>query len=273
MPDLVRPPVNVLEAALGCAARGFNVIPIRADERKRPALAAWKPYRERRVTHEELQRWFDGRSCGFAAICGRASGGLTVVDIDDRELGERFLQANPGLLESTLCARTGGGNLHVYLRVPSPPAKFTLRRHDPPQPIDIQGEGSYVVMPPSLHASGRRYEWLEGCGPAVLRVQEFNLWFQSALARTGISWSPTARLASRGAASPNGDLAGTIIEALGKLTGEAGELRGSEVWFHCPFHGDKVMSLSANTERPVWHCLGCNEGGGIRRLRELQRDR
>lgn len=261
-----------VDLALGYSARGFNVIPIRPDDRKRPALAAWKPYRERRVTEEEIRRWFGSRSRGLAVICGRVSGGLTVVDIDDRELGERFLSANPRLLASTLCARTGGGNLHVYVRVPSPPTKFTLRREDLPQPIDVQGEGSYVVMPPSVHASGQCYEWLAGCGGEPLRVAEFNVWYQSVLARTGITWSPTARRSSTVRVTVNTDLSGTIIKVLQDLTGESGEQRGREVWFHCPFHpGDDVPSLSANTERPVWKCFGCDEGGGIRHLRELQR--
>lgn len=261
---------SLLEAALDYAARGFNVIPIRTDDRKRPALPAWKPYQEQLVTEEEVRRWFTGRANGIAVICGRVSGGLVVIDIDDPDLGDRFLQANSGLLESTLCARTGGGNLHVYLRAPFPPTKFTLRRSDPPQPVDVQGEGSYVVMPPSLHASGRRYEWMSGSGQSLLHVPEFNLWFQSSLAKIGIGWSPMPKPRSQAPVSLNGDLASAIIRGLQELTGEAGVARGSEVWFHCPFHGDEVMSLSANFERPVWHCLGCDEGGGIRRLRELQ---
>jgi hypothetical protein len=263
----------MLDTALAYAARGFNVIPIRPDDRKRPWLAAWKPYQEQRVNDEELQRWFSRPGTGVAAICGRVSGGLVVVDVDDPALGERFLASSSALLQSTPCARSGGGNLHVYVRAPLPPRKFSLLNCTPSVPIDVQAEGSYIVMPPSLHASGRRYEWLPGCGSELRLVQEFNLWFQSALARAGIDWMPTARSAPGPSFPPNHDLASTIIGLLRDLAGVDGERRGTEVWFNCPFHADWIPSLSASTERPVWYCLGCGQGGGIKRLRELQRGR
>ena len=80
---------SLLKAALDYLGREFSVIPIRPDDRKRPALAAWKPYQERRATKEELQRWFQGKSTGIAVVCGRVSGGLTVIDIDDPDLALR----------------------------------------------------------------------------------------------------------------------------------------------------------------------------------------
>lgn len=266
--------MSLLEAALDYLAQGFSVIPIRSDDRKRPALDSWKPYQERRATEEEAKRWFTGNSNGIAVVCGRVSGGLTVIDIDDPGLAARFLSANPGLLESTICARTGGGNLHVYLRVPFPPAKFSLRRLDPPQPVDIQGEGSYVVIPPSIHASGRHYEWMPGCGDDVCEIISFDVWFQGALGRTGITWTPDRPRGNRqrlvSLASGTVEM---VVGLLRDLAGEVGAPKGNEIWFSCPFHNDWIASLSANTERPVWHCFGCGEGGGLSRLRELQRER
>ena len=266
---------SLAEIARDYLGRGFNIIPIRADDRKRPALAAWKPYQERRVTEEDLRRWFGGRSsCGLAVICGWISGALVVVDIDDADLAESVLRANGGLLASTLCARTGGGNLHIYVRAPSAPRKFSLRREEPPLDIDIQGEGSYVVMPPSLHASGRCYEWLPGCGREILSVLSFDVWFQGVLARAGLGWTPkAARFPRQQPAPADSRAAGEIIALLERLTGEAGRTRGAEVWFRCPFHEDWIASLSVNTQRPVWHCFGCGEGGGLARLRRLRRGR
>ncbi len=263
----------MLQIAIHYAEHGFNVIPIRTDERKRPALKEWKRYQQERASADELHRWFGRANEGIAAICGRVSRGLFVIDIDDPALGERFLNKNPDLLASTLCARSGGGNLHVYLRAPYPPRKFSLLNRTPAVPIDVQAEGSYIVMPPSLHASGRRYAWLPECGSEPRLVQEFTLWFQAALARTGIEWMSETKAMRSESFAPNDDLAETIIALLRDLTCSPGELRGYEVWFKCPFHADATPSLSANVERPVWHCFGCEEGGGIRRLRELQRGR
>ncbi len=253
------------------AGLGLGVIPIRPDDRKRPALAAWKPYQERRANDDELAGWF-GRAVdrGIAAVCGQVSGCLVVVDIDDTGLAETVLKANTGLLESTLCVRTGGGNLHVYVRAQRPPLKFSLRRGDAPLPVDVQGEGGYVVMPPSKHASGRLYEWFPGCGQNILVVTAFDPWFSRLLARAGIDWCPQARRpAAPSVAEIDPWAVGEVLRILRGISGEAGEERGGEVWFRCLFHHDEVPSLSANSDRPVWHCFGCGEGGGLGRLRVL----
>lgn len=31
--------------------------------------------------------------------------------------------------------------------------------------VDFQGEGAYVVLPPSIHPNGNRYRWFDGLSP------------------------------------------------------------------------------------------------------------
>ncbi|AWK74268.1 hypothetical protein CBI38_24650 [Rhodococcus oxybenzonivorans] len=65
------------------------------------------------------------------------------------------LQNQYGRLPATRCARTGGNGLHIWFGCEGP---FVAK---PFPGIDIKvGATGYVVLPPSLHASGRRYEWL-----------------------------------------------------------------------------------------------------------------
>jgi hypothetical protein len=54
--------------------------------------------------------------------------------------------------------RTGSGGAHGYLAHPSGTVPNSAGRLGPG--IDVRGDGGYVVAPPSLHASGRRYQWL-----------------------------------------------------------------------------------------------------------------
>ena len=59
------------------------------------------------------------------------------------------------IIENTWLAKTGKG-YHIYLRVDSDkPVKIGKMAK-----VDIKGEGGYVVAPPSLHPSGKRYEFI-----------------------------------------------------------------------------------------------------------------
>lgn len=39
------------------------------------------------------------------------------------------------------------------------------------------------------------------------------------------------------------------------------ERRGSRFFGLCPFHEEKTPSFSVNSEKGIWHCFGCGEGG------------
>lgn len=92
------------------------------------------------------------------ANIGVATGqGLLVVDID----GLAGFASWQGLVDEhgdveTITADTGGGGRHLYLMTAEPLRSSHWRLGDY---IDTRGEGGYVVAPPSLHASGRRYAW------------------------------------------------------------------------------------------------------------------
>ncbi|MBC7293053.1 MAG: bifunctional DNA primase/polymerase, partial [Thermoleophilia bacterium] len=42
--------------------------------------------------------------------------------------------------------------------------------------LDIRADGGYVVAPPSLHASGRRYEWASGLSPNEVELAPCPSW-------------------------------------------------------------------------------------------------
>ena len=49
---------------------------------------------------------------------------------------------------------TGGGGWHVFIKAGTSPNRASFVPH-----VDWRGPGGYIVLPPSRHPSGRRYEW------------------------------------------------------------------------------------------------------------------
>ena len=86
------------------------------------------------------------------------------LDVDPRHGGEESLGAiekENGSLPSTFVQRTGSGGWH-YLFTPT----LSLRNKVSFLPgLDVRATGGHIVVSPSLHESGRRYEWEPGTGP------------------------------------------------------------------------------------------------------------
>jgi hypothetical protein len=98
---------------------------------------------------------------------GEASGWL-VLDSDPRHGGDVSLTA---LIEAhgdewleTLQARTGGGGHHIIFAYPQG-SNIRNSAGKIGEGLDVRGEGGYIIAAPSLHASGRRYEWLNNLKP------------------------------------------------------------------------------------------------------------
>ncbi|MDP9462051.1 MAG: bifunctional DNA primase/polymerase [Actinomycetota bacterium] len=87
----------------------------------------------------------------------RPAEGTIVLDVDTRHGGATALAAlldAPGrTLPHTLVADTGGGGLHIWMACAGP------YRGQLAPGINIKSNSGFVVVPPSLHASGRRYTW------------------------------------------------------------------------------------------------------------------
>jgi len=130
--------------------KGISVIPVGKD--KKP-LINWKEFQTRRATEEELDQWWSKwPDANIGIVTGRISN-LAVVDIEEG--------GSVDGLPPTLMAKTGGGGWHFYYKYEDGIENKARFR----ELADIRGEGGYVVAPPSLHASGKNYEWLDNQEP------------------------------------------------------------------------------------------------------------
>ncbi|SFU23164.1 phage/plasmid primase, P4 family [Paraburkholderia aspalathi] len=167
---------TMLQAALLYAAEGLSVFPVNSigsdgectcgkgvkcrTPGKHPLIDDWQHKATR--DGDTIHQWF--RKHPYANIaCHVGKSGMAVIDIDPRNGGnESFaqLQREHGPIAAEMEALTGGGGNHLYFRAPANahlPAKLA-------DGIDLQRGDKYVVLPPSRHASGKRYAWADGKG-------------------------------------------------------------------------------------------------------------
>jgi hypothetical protein len=144
---------EVLEAARRYHAMGLNVIPIGYGTKK-PTIK-WEKYQTSRVTPAEIDEWFGNADepVNIAIICGSISGNLVVFDFDNPENYSRFFPDPANVEQQTPVVQTARG-IHVWYRSFRETPKFKV-----PGLVDVQGEGSYVIAPPSIHPSGAKYEF------------------------------------------------------------------------------------------------------------------
>lgn len=107
---------------------------------------------------------------------GIAMGGkrrLIAIDIDGLA-GEESLavwEGQHGPLPRTLTSRSGreDGGRHLIFALPVERDIGQIKNTVKVAPgIDVRGEGSQIVVSPSLHATGKRYQWIELATPAPL---------------------------------------------------------------------------------------------------------
>jgi hypothetical protein len=241
--------VTTEKAAQSYLARGWSVIPLRPGQ-KRPALA-WTVFEDRRATSEEVSAWWRRwPRAGVGIVCGSVSG-LVVLDFDPRN-GEGLAELAPRL-PPTLTVETGGGGRHCYFRLPPAPSVPKVPALLPG--LDVQGEGSYVVAPPSLHPNGRPYRWLPGLGlndvpPASLPPVVRHLLSLHRLPQGTRRPGPGHRA---------GGLGDSVEGVLSRLDGVH---RTASGWLaRCPAHHDREPSLSVGLGdggRVLLHCFaGC----------------
>ena len=208
----------VLHHALDYMARGWPVAPIYGPDPTRStgcscpgpecSAPAKHPTTRRGIldasTEERLARiWWErhpGR--GIALATGEPSG-VWVLDLDGEEGVASFLalQEEHGRIPPTPTSRTGGGGWHGLFRMPEGrDVRNSARRVGPG--IDVRGTGGYVVLPPSGHVSGRRYEWVAGRSPDDLQVAHAPIWLLDLVAPVRTELPPARHEAPIHAGTP-----------------------------------------------------------------------
>lgn len=91
-----------------------------------------------------------------------AVSGLVVLDVDPRNGGDEslsLLEQRFSPLPKTATVVTGGGGKHFYFKHPAALKISCANKLGGLAGLDLKADGGYVVAPPSLHCSGKKYLW------------------------------------------------------------------------------------------------------------------
>lgn len=180
-------------AALAYAARGLAVFPVWGRAREggcacghadcsNPAkhpLGTLAPAGLNDATTDaaKIRRWWRRYPNANIGIRTGADSHVALVDVDPKSGGDeslRDLERQHGALPDTWRVLTGGGGLHVYAQHPGREVKNSTSAIAPG--IDIRGDGGYAIAPPSVHITGRRYEWEAGYEPGDVDLAPLPAW-------------------------------------------------------------------------------------------------
>lgn len=195
----------LLAAALDYAARGFQVVPLHSvvfskgfvadgvtegrctcpnadtceSQGKHPRIMAWQnnASSEPDVIKAWWKKWPDAN---IGVKLGSGSG-VVAVDVDPPGGEELLERMSGGELPPTLEMTTGRGRRPLYAipdGLESEPDTAVLCDDDGKEAVRLQGgtSGAQCVMPPSVHALGKRYRWVDGRSPADVAAAPMPPW-------------------------------------------------------------------------------------------------
>ena len=261
---------ELVEGALGLAARGFPVLSLRARS-KIPVHTGWPNLSMLNPDAIRLE-WQLNPDSNVGVLCGPDAldgDGLIIVDIDlpDGPITLEELESEHGKLPPTITVATPSGGSHRYYR-------GHAVSWNPGPGLEVRSAGRQCVAPPSVHPNGGRYAW---AGEGVNFIARAPAWLsapqKAARSRREATRSDATRSShSNGMRDPVLDVAPAVYfkELCGLVPDEHG-------FVSCPVHPFPDAEPSCKvyaTALRGWFCYGeeCRQGGDVVTLAALLAD-
>jgi hypothetical protein len=183
--------------ALDFAALGYPVLPLHSigdngkctcgrsscDSAGKHPFAPLAPngYKNASSDRYRILSWFDRFPWLNYGVCTEP---LPTIDIDPRHNGDKswraLLQGSSDIVSWRVA--TGGGGEHIICRLAGKP----IAGRDLAQGVELKASGGFIVGVGSMHQSGQRYRWQEGCSPHDLDLAPLPDWLRpKRVRRTG----------------------------------------------------------------------------------------
>lgn len=136
---------------------GWSILPVKPEE-KRPYMTNWLQYTRTRAPKEMVENWFNNLSgAGVGAVTGKISN-IVVLDVESwcKTPIEELLKKFP----TQMISKSGSGGYHLFYQYPVGRNKIS-NRVGIFDGADLRADGGFIVLPPTVHPNGMRYEWVQ----------------------------------------------------------------------------------------------------------------
>lgn len=146
------------DSALALIRNGYEITPIR-EQSKAPLLQNWPEYPI--VDEETLKKHWRTKDFNIGIICGkRLEDGTCLIAIDIDIDDGWFIQSAAKAIGQKSPAKRGAKGITYFVRYTHP--FDTVRRKKGKFTVEILGNKTQTVVPPSVHPNGMEYVWIEG---------------------------------------------------------------------------------------------------------------
>ncbi len=161
----------IIDHALEYAKHGYKVLPLHFPNHRQKCSCGKKScssvgkhpitkngLKDASSEFSKIQEWWGNFPTANIGILTGSISRFVVLDIDKDHGGFeslKALQTSYETLPITRKVESGGGGLHIYFAC----TKVLKNRVGILPGIDFRGEGAYIVAPPSIHLSGKKYTW------------------------------------------------------------------------------------------------------------------
>lgn len=148
---------TISELAAEYVDSGWSILPVKPEE-KRPYMTNWLQYTRTRAPKATVENWFHTLTrAGVGVVTGKISN-MVVLDVESwcKTPIEEILKKYP----TQLVARSGSGGYHLFYQYPTGVPRVS-NRVGLFEGADLRADGGFIVLPPTIHPSGNRYQWVK----------------------------------------------------------------------------------------------------------------
>jgi hypothetical protein len=243
--------------------RGWAVFPLRPKS-KEPLVAG--AYKAATADLHQVEAWWTQYPDANIGLATGQRSGVWVLDIDGPEGFASFdsLELEHGEVPDTQWVSTGKGS-HLYWQCPA--GQDPGRRIGVRPGLDLIGGAGYLVLPPSIHPSGREYVWAEVDGP-IAAAPDWLRDLQRPRAerpRVGPASWPRAHVEApqEGVRSPDQYLAGVVRRAAHDVTHAGRGQRNVELYRAAVWVASVAAGLNRSLAGPMAELYRAAQTAGL----------